>query len=117
MNQQSLAREAIVAVRGSLPRLAQTVETRQHQLLSDEPLEFWGHRHGPNSLRAAGRGARQLTRSLLIQIGGNVSKHNHLRLGRIDASEHNAKNFYVAATRPTESLTICSANPKIRFDA
>jgi hypothetical protein len=25
----------------------------------------------------------KLTRSLLIQIGGNVSKHNHLRLGRI----------------------------------
>lgn len=47
MNQQSLAREAIVAVRGSLPRLAQTVETRQHQLLSDEPLEFGGTDTGP----------------------------------------------------------------------
>ena len=40
MHQQSLTRGAIVAVRGSLPRLAQTVETRQHQLLSDEVFEF-----------------------------------------------------------------------------
>lgn len=33
----------------------------------------------------------------------------------LDADEHDAKNFYVAATRPTRSLTICSASPTIRF--
>ncbi len=34
----------------------------------------------------------------------------------LDAAEHDAKNFYVTATRPTKSLTICSASPTVRFD-
>jgi DNA helicase-2/ATP-dependent DNA helicase PcrA len=33
----------------------------------------------------------------------------------LDASEHDAKNFYVAVPRPTKSLTICSRNPVISF--
>jgi ATP-dependent exoDNAse (exonuclease V) beta subunit len=33
----------------------------------------------------------------------------------LDAEDHDARHFYVAATRPAETLTICSGEPRIRF--
>ena len=40
-------REAVVTVRGSVSEMSQTVETRSHRLMADEPLEFGGNDTGP----------------------------------------------------------------------
>lgn len=66
-----------------------------------------------NRLRRQGRAVERRTVSRTLLIKGLEFDHTVI----LDASEHDAKNFYVAATRPTKSLTICSANPKVRFGA
>jgi DNA helicase-2/ATP-dependent DNA helicase PcrA len=66
-----------------------------------------------NRLRRQGRAVERRTVSRTLLIKGLEFDHAVI----LDASEHDAKNFYVAATRPTKSLTICSANPRVRFDA
>ena len=40
-------REAIVTVRGSVSEMSQTVETRSHRFMADEPVEFGGNETGP----------------------------------------------------------------------
>ena len=42
-NQDEPAREGIVTVRGLASGFAQTVETRSHRLVADEPHRFWRH--------------------------------------------------------------------------
>ena len=46
-NQDALARESLVTVRGSASGFAQTVETGSHRLIADEPLAFGGTDTGP----------------------------------------------------------------------
>jgi hypothetical protein len=65
-----------------------------------------------NRLRRQGRGIEKRTISRTLLIKGLEFDHTVV----LDAAEHDAKNFYVAATRPTDSLTICSASPTIRFE-
>jgi hypothetical protein len=66
-----------------------------------------------NRLRRQGRTVERRTISRTLLIKGLEFDHTVI----LDASEHDAKNFYVAATRPTKSLTVCSASPRVRFDA
>ena len=48
MNMHTQAtREAIVTVRGSVSGMGQTVETRSHRFVADEPLDFGGNDTGP----------------------------------------------------------------------
>jgi AAA domain len=68
----------------------------------------WELRH---RLRRQGRSIEKRTISRTLLIKGLEFEHALI----LDASEHDAKNFYVAATRPTKSLTICSRNPVISF--
>ena len=46
-NQDELAREGVVTVRGLASGFAQTVETRTHRLVADEPLSSGGTDRGP----------------------------------------------------------------------
>ena len=46
-NHDEPGREGVVTVRGLAPGLAQTVETRSHRLIADEPLAFGGTDTGP----------------------------------------------------------------------
>jgi DNA helicase-2/ATP-dependent DNA helicase PcrA len=68
----------------------------------------WELRH---RLRRQGRSIEKRTISRTLLIKGLEFDHALI----LDASEHDAKNFYVAVTRPTKSLTICSRNPVISF--
>jgi uncharacterized OsmC-like protein len=45
--QDPLAREGVVMVRGLASGFAQSVETRTHRLVADEPLAFGGTDTGP----------------------------------------------------------------------
>jgi DNA helicase-2/ATP-dependent DNA helicase PcrA len=66
-----------------------------------------------NRLRRQGRTVERRTVSRTLLIKGLEFDHTVI----LDACEHDAKNFYVAATRPTKSLTICSATPRMSFEA
>lgn len=68
----------------------------------------WELRH---RLRRQGRSIEKRTISRTLLIKGLEFEHALI----LDASEHDAKNFYVAVTRPTKSLTICSRSPVISF--
>jgi hypothetical protein len=68
----------------------------------------WEPRH---RLRRQGRSIEKRTISRTLLIEGLEFEHALI----LDASEHDAKNFYVAVTRPTKSLTICSRNPVMSF--
>jgi putative redox protein len=46
-NQDALAREGVVTVRGLASGFAQVVETRTHRLIADEPLAVGGTDTGP----------------------------------------------------------------------
>ena len=46
-NHDNGAREGVVTVRGLASGFAQTVETRSHSLIADEPLAFGGTDTGP----------------------------------------------------------------------
>ena len=46
-NQDDLAREGMVTVHGLASGFAQTVETRSHRLIADEPLSHGGTDKGP----------------------------------------------------------------------
>jgi len=65
-----------------------------------------------NRLRRQGRPVEKRTISRTLLIKGLEFEHALI----LDAAEHDAKNFYVAATRPTMSLTVCSKEPKITFE-
>ena len=45
--QTQATREAIVTVRGSVSGMSQTVETRLHRFMADEPVEWNGTDTGP----------------------------------------------------------------------
>jgi DNA helicase-2/ATP-dependent DNA helicase PcrA len=64
-----------------------------------------------NRLRRQGRAVERRTVSRTLLIKGLEFDHAVI----LDAGEQDTKNFYVAATRPTKSLTICSASPRVRF--
>lgn len=66
-----------------------------------------------NRLRRQGRPVERRTVSRTLLIKGLEFDHTVI----LNASEHDAKNFYVAATRPTKTLTICSTTPRVRFHA
>jgi len=46
-NQDEAVREGVVTVRGLASGFAQTVETRTHRLIADQPLAFGGTDTGP----------------------------------------------------------------------
>ena len=64
-----------------------------------------------NRVRRQGRAVEKRTVSRTLLIKGLEFDHAVI----LDATEHDAKNFYVAATRPTSSLTICSVSPTQKF--
>jgi hypothetical protein len=49
-NQNDLAREGAVTVRGLASGFAQTVETGSHRLIADEPLAFGAPAQGPRRM-------------------------------------------------------------------
>ncbi len=65
-----------------------------------------------NRLRHLGRALEHRTISRTLLVKGLEFEHAIV----LDASEHNARNLYVAMTRATQSLTVCSVNPVIRYE-
>jgi hypothetical protein len=65
-----------------------------------------------NRLRRQGRSIERRTISRTLLVKGLEFDHAIV----LDASDHDARNFYVAATRASTSLTICSAAPTQRFE-
>lgn len=63
-----------------------------------------------NRLRRQGRAVERHTISRTLLIKGLEFAHAVI----LDAADHDARHFYVAATRPTETLTVCSSEPLIR---
>jgi len=64
-----------------------------------------------NQLRHLGRALEHRTISRTLLVKGLEFEHAIV----LDANEHNARNLYVAMTRPTQSLTVCSENPVVEY--
>lgn len=63
-----------------------------------------------NRLRHLGRALEHRTISRTLLVKGLEFEHAIV----LDANEHNARNLYVAMTRPTQSLTLCSVDPVVQ---
>jgi DNA helicase-2/ATP-dependent DNA helicase PcrA len=63
-----------------------------------------------NRTRQAGRAVEYRTVSRTLLVKGLEFDHAVV----LDAAEHDLRNFYVAVTRASKSLTVLSENPKIR---
>lgn len=66
-----------------------------------------------NHLRHQGRVIEPRTLSRPLLVKGLEFDHTIV----LDAADHDAKDLYVAMTRPIASLTVCSVNPVVHFPA